>query len=174
MKSKIQIFDYYMFNLINKRIQLKILDIVMPRITHLGGATITLTILIGLIIFTNDKGQTIYFSSVQALISLVVSHIIVQILKIAYKRERPFDRYTNIRVFTNKLKDYSFPSGHTTSSFAISTMFTLHIMSLGYILIPLAVIIGISRIYQGFHYPSDVVAGSLIGLLTSVAIFAMA
>jgi len=57
------------------------------------------------------------------------------------------------------LKDYSFPSGHTSASFAIATTIAFNMPRLSIVAFILAFAIGISRIYLGVHYPTDVMAG---------------
>jgi undecaprenyl-diphosphatase len=61
------------------------------------------------------------------------------------------------------LKDHSFPSGHTTAVFSVIVPFLLQTPSLAAVLIPLGLSVGISRIYLGLHYPSDVIAGGILG-----------
>lgn len=70
----------------------------------------------------------------------------------------------------------SFPSGHTTSSFALATMLILltrgtrHAWK-GYVALALACLIGVSRIYRGVHWPTDVIGGALLGTVFACAIY---
>lgn len=61
----------------------------------------------------------------------------------------------------------SFPSGHTTSSFAIAVTIAMlwpgNRRFAGVLLISVATLIGISRIYRGVHWPTDVIAGAALG-----------
>ena len=75
------------------------------------------------------------------------------------------------RTIGNPLIDYSFPSGHTTSSFSIAMSFALHSVTFALLLIPLAILVGISRMYLGLHYPTDVLFGGFLGSVTSIMIF---
>ena len=61
--------------------------------------------------------------------------------------------------------DYSFPSGHTLSSTIAATILTKTDRRFGYVAIPLAVLIALSRLYLYVHFPSDVFAAALLGLL---------
>ncbi len=68
----------------------------------------------------------------------------------------------------NPLKDHSFPSGHTTAIFSVVVPLLLYMPVLTIILAPIALSVGISRIYLGLHYPSDVLAGLCLGTLTGI------
>jgi undecaprenyl-diphosphatase len=75
------------------------------------------------------------------------------------------------------LCDSSFPSGHTTAIFAWLTPWLIADTALLPVLLPAALVLGISvgwsRMYLGLHYPSDVAAGALLGSLTSLAVSAL-
>ncbi|WP_051236585.1 phosphatase PAP2 family protein [Paenibacillus pinihumi] len=61
------------------------------------------------------------------------------------------------------LKDHSFPSGHTTAIFSIIIPFVFISGLLALLLVPLALLVALTRVYQGLHYPSDCIAGCLLG-----------
>ncbi len=97
-----------------------------------------------------------------------VSYGITAGLKYAVKRDRPFITYPEY--FTDKTgydfsNSYSFPSGHTTTAFATATALTLDYPK-WYVIVPsyaYAGTVAYSRMHLGVHYPSDVLAGALIG-----------
>lgn len=157
--------DRKLFNLINDKIKCSILDKIMPKITFLGGALVVSLVPLLMIFFGNDN---INLVGKEILLSLIVSHLFVQILKRTIGRERPFNIMDTINTFKTDLKDYSFPSGHTTAIFSIITSLSINIPQLKGILLFIAIAIGISRIYVGVHYPSDVLIGSILGTYTSV------
>ncbi|PJH69213.1 phosphatase PAP2 family protein, partial [Salmonella enterica subsp. enterica serovar Typhimurium] len=66
-------------------------------------------------------------------------------------------------VMKNPLQDHSFPSGHTTAIFSVIIPFILLDWMLMFLLLPIGIIVGVSRIYLGLHFPSDVLGGSLLG-----------
>lgn len=80
-----------------------------------------------------------------------------------YPRLRPYLALPDTNTFRNPLKDHSFPSGHTTAIFASTVPYMIAYPVLTAVLLPLACTVGFSRIYLGLHYPSDVLAGAVIG-----------
>lgn len=110
------------------------------------------------------------------LFGLAIAHIMGEIiLKHIVKRDRPCHRFDNEDLMIGKPKFYSFPSGHTTASFAFVGV-SLMRCSL-YVFLPillLAGLIGFSRVYLRVHYLTDVLAGALLGFVcgtSSVLIF---
>ena len=97
-------------------------------------------------------------------------------LKLLVQRTRP---YHNAEAFGDTFKvfmdsidykypsSYSFPSGHSFSSFNAATTITLYKKKLGFIAYPVALIIAFSRIFVGAHYFSDVLVGSILGVIFS-------
>jgi len=73
---------------------------------------------------------------------------------------------------------YSFPSGHVANSFAVAIAIGLNLainikgksIKLAWILIPLACIIGFSRIYLGAHYPFDIIGGAIVGIIAGLIV----
>jgi membrane-associated phospholipid phosphatase len=96
--------------------------------------------------------------------TLITAAAITTALKYAVNRPRPFVTYTDLdpRVHVGP---YSFPSGHSSAAFALATSLTMAYPK-WYIGIPAfawAAAAGYSRLHLGVHYPSDVLAGALIG-----------
>lgn len=98
--------------------------------------------------------------------SLVLCSIITNLtLKPFFARTRPYHLLNNLITLTHQPHDYSFPSGHTTAAFAVaSILFFCFPKKYGTPALFLAILVGLSRIYLGVHFPSDVAAGAFIGL----------
>lgn len=123
--------------------------------------------LILLLIAFFSKNSQILKRAVFVLSSVVVSSLISLILKYGINRPRPFDTYD----FLEKLSSGgspSFPSGHTTEAFAIAAAL-IFAFPKWYTILPSvlwALAVGYSRMSLGVHYPSDVLGGIVVGILS--------
>jgi len=159
-------FDCHVFRGINRHFEKKALNLFFRTITHAGGATFTICTILFIFLLASSS---LRYAAIASGIALTISHIPVSIMKKFYPRKRPYLALTEIKVATNPLKDHSFPSGHTTAIFSAVLPFILYAPMLAAILLPLAISVGISRMYLGLHYPSDVAVGCILG--TSVGCF---
>jgi undecaprenyl-diphosphatase len=78
-------------------------------------------------------------------------------------RLRPFEAYPDIMAFAAPLDHYSFPSGHTLHAVAFTLVAVAYYPWLAWLAVPFTLLVATSRVMLGLHYPSDVVAGALIG-----------
>ena len=142
-----------------------ILDNLMIFITSLGnGGMIWIVATIVLLIPKKTRKAGI-MSAVALLGSLIINNNIV---KNIVQRPRPFVTFTDLQIIIPIPSEFSFPSGHTSSSFAAAAVFYRHLpKKLGLPSVILAGLIGFSRLYVGVHYPTDVIAGVLMGILLS-------
>ena len=106
-------------------------------------------------------------------ISLILCLLIGNLtLKPLVARIRPCDVNTQVHLLIPRPHDFSFPSGHTMSSFASATVILHeHKKISGILSMVIAFFISFSRLYLYVHYPSDVLAGALIGL--AIAVFSV-
>jgi len=94
---------------------------------------------------------------------VVVSGVVASVKAIA-GRVRPCQAHTWAHALSFSLPtDCSFPSGHAAGSFAFATFVMTLNRRAGMILLPIAMLIGLSRVALGVHYPSDVLAGAVLG-----------
>ena len=93
-----------------------------------------------------------------------VNEVVTAAMKYTFNRDRPFVSYPDI-VKKSGAGSPAFPSGHTSSAFATATSLSL-VYKKWYVIVPSytwAGTVGYSRMHLGVHYPSDVLAGALIG-----------
>jgi undecaprenyl-diphosphatase len=88
-------------------------------------------------------------------------------------RYRPIYKNPNYKLLIKTPKTSSFPSGHTTSAFAVFGIFWEINSSLVYIFLGIAILIAFSRLYLYLHYPSDVFVGILLGLFCGKLVFTL-
>ena len=107
----------------------------------------------------NLQKQSLYMAG-----GYLLSTAVTQGLKRIVKRDRPFEKYPFIIQRTPE-DSYSFPSGHTSSAFNTATSLSI-VFPKWYVIIPSyawATAVAYGRMYQGVHYPSDVLVGAIIG-----------
>lgn len=142
-----------------------VLDVIMKSVSRIGNSgAIWVALALVLLIIPRTRRSGMAMS-----MSLIIIFLAVNLtIKPLVARTRPYDYNPDIVLIIDRLKDYSFPSGHSASSFAaIMALYKCR----NRIWIP-ALVLGItmafSRLYLYMHYPTDVICGILIGILAGV------
>ena len=136
------------------------LDRTMLAITELGNGIVTIAI--ALILFFAVDHQLAY----KFILGTLTLWLIVELMKVSIRRPRPFSRLTDARTVGTPAKGKSFPSGHTSQAFYIATLLLQYFHAgifLTIVLYLVALLVGITRMYMGMHYPRDVLAGAILG-----------
>lgn len=104
-----------------------------------------------------------------ALLFSIVSQVLLQsIIKRLFSRQKPYVSYTEISNVIPPPDKFSFPSGHTAAAFAVAFVFYYFYPFLFIPMLIIASLIAFSRIYLGLHYPTDVLAGIILGLISAL------
>ncbi|MHB1050201.1 MAG: phosphatase PAP2 family protein [Bacteroidota bacterium] len=102
------------------------------------------------------------------LAGFAIELIAYKIIKQSTTRQRPYRSNVAILKLVNPQDEYSFPSGHTAAATVSALLFSTELPALAPLFFTAASLIGISRIYLGVHYPSDVVMGFVLGAVSFV------
>lgn len=156
MAFEFEILDYI------QTLHRPLLDKMMVFITSLGNAGI-IWILLGAVLICIKKYRP---CGIAVLFSLVLGLIIGNgILKSLIARDRPCWIRTDVLLLIASPKDYSFPSGHTLASFEAASALFVFKKSWGIAAAVLGGLIAFSRMYLYVHFPTDILAGILLGIL---------
>jgi len=143
-----------------------VLDQIMPYVSIINNAGILAMLTVAVLVLWK-RYRAVGWAS---FCSLGVEYIIVNLLiKPNVQRTRPFVLEETLQLLGSTPMDYSFPSGHTGSAFAVSTVMLLCMPAkYGVTAVIISALIALSRLYNGAHYPTDVLGGMLIGIITGV------
>jgi undecaprenyl-diphosphatase len=136
----------------------------MPMVTRLGGVVFTIGFGLSLLIFCEGL---LYQAGVDLALSLFVSTVVVQVCKVFFARQRPYQALAGVQTGRELLKDASFPSGHSTASFCMATVLALTFPEMMMLYYGVATLVAFSRVYLGLHYPSDIASGAALGTFTA-------
>lgn len=148
--------DGKLYKLLHDSYRSPTLDVVMKAATHLGSSESGLCLCLMFSTYGNNYQKQ---TAKLAFASMAATAIVAKALKVSVNRKRPKGTCSNF--------NSSFPSGHATGSFAIATILANRYSRYRVLSYAVASIVGLSRIYLGRHYPSDVFAGALLGYVGS-------
>lgn len=161
------VIEYNFLMLIREHMSSPFMDSVMIFLSSIGDAGFIWIVLgIGLIAFkaTRKCGMVL-------MISLLAGYVIGNVgLKNIFDRIRPYEAY-NVQIIIPHLHDFSFPSGHTLSSFIGAFSIFAFYRKWGRAAMVLAGLIAFSRMYLFVHYPSDILGGIILAVFVVCAVF---
>lgn len=101
----------------------------------------------------------------------LVCTVLYKLIKHKTLRPRPFNVHPSIICSSQPLDQFSFPSGHTLHAVAFSIVAVAYFPALVWLVLPFTLLVGLSRPILGLHYPTDVLAGAVIGALLAAVSF---
>jgi len=105
------------------------------------------------------------------IVSLLIADWSANILKHYFERIRPCNALEGVRLLAGCGKSFSMPSNHSVNAFAfIAPLYMLLKNRMRYAFVAIAILVGFSRVYVGVHYPSDTIAGALLGVMLGISV----
>jgi len=150
--------DAGLFTVING-MHFDLLDKIMLSVSYCGD---TVVIIIALLLLGRLKGAEKFLRS---LLAVVLAGVLVHLIKGIFPSPRPLGVLADVRVLGPALRVSTFPSGHACSIFALGVVTGEEFKNLFPFYLALAILVGISRIYVGAHFPADVIFGAGLGYL---------
>lgn len=159
-------FEFAVLDWIQANLRSPIMDLLMTAITTLGNHGLVWFILAGILLLTPKHRK----AGVAVLAGLALEVACCNlVLKPLVGRIRPCDVNPAVQLLVARPDDFSFPSGHTGASFAAVSALYFSRSRLWMPSLILAVLIAFSRLYLYVHYPTDILAGALLGIMTGWA-----
>lgn len=155
-------FDWEILYFIQSYLRTPILDLFFSKITLLGELALCWLVWGIVLLFFKKYRKNGLVLIIGVLIGALVGNLI---LKNAVARPRPCWLEPAIELLIKNPTDFSFPSGHTLSSTIAAVILTLTNKKFGCFAIPLAIIMAFSRLYLFVHFPTDIFAGAVLGLV---------
>ncbi|MGB5824324.1 MAG: phosphatase PAP2 family protein [Proteocatella sp.] len=158
-------YEFGVLNLIQANLTNPILDKIMIMFTYLGTMGFIWILMALMLLMSTKYRKNGVAMAASLLVCLLIGNVI---LKPLIGRIRPCDVNTAVQLLISRPLDASFPSGHAMSSFAAATTIFYFNKKMGAGAFLLAATISFSRMYLYVHYPTDIGAGALIGILIAV------
>jgi undecaprenyl-diphosphatase len=136
-------------------------------VSRLGDGVFWYALMLGLLIV---DGQAALLPVTKMILAGGTGTLVYKMLKRRLLRPRPYQVNQAISLGVAPLDQFSFPSGHTLHAAAFTLVALAYYPLLAWLLIPFTLLVAASRPVLGVHYPSDVLAGALIGALIAVLV----
>lgn len=160
--------DAQMCVAVNHTSQYKAIRHFFRAISRLGDGVFWYTLMI-LILLT--QGSEALMPVIHMAVAGLIGTFVYKWLKGKTLRPRPYQVRQDIRLTGKALDKFSFPSGHTLHAVVFTWVALTYYPQLAVLLILFTVLVGLSRVVLGLHYPSDVIAGALLGTFIAEASF---
>lgn len=154
--------DLEIFNFVNQTLSNVIFDKFFPFITNVQHWFIAYIILWFILFFKGGENGKIVAISLIFLVA-ISDQISSNFLKHSFERIRPCHVLENVHVLIGCPRSFSFPSSHAFNNFSVAVFLYKFYPKLKWIFFTIAFLMALSRVVVGVHYPSDIIAGAVIG-----------
>ena len=134
-------------------------------VSWLGNGTFWALLGLAVLAVEGSAARGVIFHLSIALVLALVTH---RLLKTRTARRRPFEFGSGFHLSVPPLDQYSFPSGHTLHAVAFTLVLYADLRAFFWIVLPFTVLVAMSRVILGLHYPTDVLAGAALGSLIAL------
>ena len=169
-KRRVALMDYALCLMANRWLEQWPVHLFFKSISRLGDGVLWYSFMLFLPAFLGGYGLRV---SLLMFFMAMLGVYEYRLIKLRSMRPRPFVAHRRIRQGARTLDEYSFPSGHTMHAVAFAALLTQAFPWLGVLLIPFALLTGLSRVVLGLHYPSDVFMGAVLGLFNATVFLAL-
>ncbi len=161
--------DRILFVIINTYLANPVTNAVMPIVTAEQFLKAVLLLIVALLLWKGDKRQRwlVLFCAVTILITDQLSS---NFLKHLIERSRPCHTFTDINLLVPCGGGYSMPSSHAANVFGVGVLISNHVRRATLPLMTFAVLVALSRVFVGVHYPADIMVGAFLGTVTALII----
>lgn len=157
--------DVATFVAINSRLGAGVVGNAFALVTHLGDWGAVWLLLCALILWRGHGSDESHRTVVLTITGMLFAELVTWLAKDAVGRPRPYEVLPHVRLLVVPPGGYSFPSAHAMRSFVAAGVLSRYLSNRRWSPYALAALIAFSRIVVGVHFPGDVLAGALIGLL---------
>lgn len=161
----IQMIDTNIIYFFSDKVQNNFLNPIIIFLTKIGDGGLFWILISLIFLFKKNYRKVGIISIIALMINFLLGEVI---LKNLIQRPRPFVTHPDLKLLIHAPTSFSCPSGHTSASFAVAFVIAYYLKKLAAPALIIASLISLSRIYLLVHYPSDILAGILLGLVSCI------